>query len=134
MLVFLSSCYAPKNIAYFQDREPGTSKEVDDIIAEPFKVRPGDRLSIYVKSRNEQLSQQFNMYSNGGGGMMVGGQNGYGGYIVDDEDKRSLHDDEDKQSLYDNEDKQSLHDDFIFEHGKLGRYGNILNVNVVNTI
>lgn len=83
MLVFLSSCYAPKNIAYFQDREPGTSKEVDDIIAEPFKVRPGDRLSIYVKSRNEQLSQQFNMNA-GGGGMIGGGQNVYGGYIVDD--------------------------------------------------
>jgi len=78
----LTSCYAPKNIAYFQDREPGTSKVVDDIIAEPFKVRPGDRVSIYVKSRNDQLSQQFNMYSNGNMGMMGNGQ--YGGYIVDD--------------------------------------------------
>ncbi len=81
MLVFLSSCYAPKNIAYFQDREPGTSKEVDDIIAEPFKLRPGDRISIYVKSRNSQLSEQFNQVLGMGQSIMGGTR---GGYVIDD--------------------------------------------------
>lgn len=79
--VIMASCSAPKNISYFQDRKPGTSENVT-IDATPFKVRPGDRLSIYVKSRNEKLSEQFNMYSHNGS--MMGGQNGNLGYIVDD--------------------------------------------------
>jgi len=83
-LVVLSACSTPKDIAYFQDREPGTSQHID-IVSEPFKVAPGDRISIRVKSRNEQLTEQFNI-DNGQNGMMSGGQNGrgYGGYVVDD--------------------------------------------------
>lgn len=71
-ILCLASCSTPKNIAYFQDREPGLSEPVS-YEAEVFKVRPGDRISISVKSRNEQLTSQFNV---------VGG--GTTGYIVDD--------------------------------------------------
>lgn len=78
--VLLASCSAPKDIAYFQDRAPGTTEPVV-INAEPFKVRPGDRVSIYVKSRNEQLTSQFNV--NSGTQNMGGGMN-QSGYIVDD--------------------------------------------------
>lgn len=81
LLLLVSSCNTPKNIAYFQDREPGKVEEVTDIIAQPFKVRPGDRLSIYVKSRNTELSNQFNQIL-GMGQTMMGGVN-RGGYVVD---------------------------------------------------
>lgn len=76
--VFVVSC-TPKDIAYFQDRQPGLT-EPAIINAEPFKVRPGDRISIQVKSRNEQLTSQFNIVARGGAGNSASS----GGYIVDD--------------------------------------------------
>lgn len=75
MAVVLASCGAPKDIAYFQDRAPGTTQPVV-INAQPFKLRPGDRVSITVKSRNDQLVNQFNVSS-------TAGANG-GGYLIDD--------------------------------------------------
>lgn len=72
--MLVASCTTPKDIAYFQDRQPGTTQDVV-INAVPFKVRPGDRLSIFVKSRKDELSQQFNL---------AGGAGGNSGYIIDD--------------------------------------------------
>ncbi len=79
-IIALASC-TPKNIAYFQDRNPGLSEEVM-VNSIPFKVRPGDRISIMVKSRNEQLTQQFNI--NGNNQNLTSASNNYGGYVVDD--------------------------------------------------
>ena len=76
------SCSTPQDIAYFQDRQPGTSAPAIIRNSTPFKVRPGDRVSIYVKSRNEKRSQQFNMYSGNMSGMGLG--NGQSGYLVDE--------------------------------------------------
>lgn len=82
--LIIASCSAPKDIAYFQDRQPGTSAPAIIRNSTPFKVRPGDRVSIYVKSRNEKLSQQFNMYgSNNNNNSMGMNQNQYG-YLVDE--------------------------------------------------
>lgn len=81
--LIIASCSAPKDIAYFQDRQPGTSAPAIIRNSTPFKVRPGDRVSIYVKSRNEKLSQQFNMYSGQNTGSM-GLNNGQSGYLVDE--------------------------------------------------
>lgn len=80
--LILASCSTPQNIAYFQDRKPGTSAPAVISNSTPFKVRPGDRVSIYVKSRNDKLSEQFNMYSNNSSSQMMG-TNQYG-YLVDD--------------------------------------------------
>ena len=80
--LLMVSCGTPKDIAYFQDRQPGTSAPAIIRNSTPFKVRPGDRVSIYVKSRNEKLSQQFNMYSGNMSGMGLG--NGQSGYLVDE--------------------------------------------------
>ena len=77
------SCGTPKDIAYFQDRQPGTSAPAIIRNSTPFKVRPGDRVSIYVKSRNEKLSQQFNMYS-GNNMSGMGLSSGQSGYLVDE--------------------------------------------------
>lgn len=82
-LVIMASCSAPKDIAYFQDRQPGTSEQVT-ISAIPFKVRPGDRISIYVKSRKDELAQQFNLYGGASGSMNVGTNGNNSGYYVDD--------------------------------------------------
>lgn len=79
--VTLAACKVPQNIAYFQDRQPGLSENVT-VKATPFKVRPGDRLSIYVKSRNKEISEQFNMY--GQNQNMTTGTNNTLGYMVDD--------------------------------------------------
>lgn len=82
--LIIASCSAPKDIAYFQDRQPGTSAPAIIRNSTPFKVRPGDRVSIFVKSRNEKLSQQFNMYgSNNNSNSMGMNQNQYG-YLVDE--------------------------------------------------
>lgn len=78
------SCGTPQDIAYFQDRQPGTSAPAIIRNSTPFKVRPGDRVSIFVKSRNEKLSQQFNMYSGNNNNNSMGmNQNQYG-YLVDE--------------------------------------------------
>ncbi|MBQ0074867.1 MAG: polysaccharide biosynthesis/export family protein [Prevotella sp.] len=79
LVIILASCSAPKNIAYFQDRNPGSQEEVT-VNAVPFKVRPGDRLSIYVKSRNSQLTNQFNLYTT----VQQNGGSNASSYIVDD--------------------------------------------------
>lgn len=82
--LLMASCSAPKDIAYFQDRQPGTSAPAIIRNSTPFKVRPGDRVSIFVKSRNEKLSQQFNMYGSNNNTTSMGlSQNQYG-YLVDE--------------------------------------------------
>lgn len=81
--VLMVSCGTPQDIAYFQDRKPGTSAPSIIRNSTPFKVRPGDRVSIFVKSRNEKLSQQFNMYS-GNNMNNMGLTNGQSGYLVDE--------------------------------------------------
>ncbi|MCM1078811.1 MAG: polysaccharide biosynthesis/export family protein [Bacteroidales bacterium] len=82
----LWSCSAPKDIAYFQDKQPGTSEAVAAYNSIPFKLRPGDRISIYVKSRNEDLTRQFNISDNTMQNM--GGQNGNKqGYLIDSNGK-----------------------------------------------
>ena len=73
----------PKDVAYFQDKQPGTTALMDTmfhVTSTPFKMRPGDRISIYVKSRNTALSSQFNMYANNNGNSVNSG----GGYLIDD--------------------------------------------------
>lgn len=54
------SCSAPSHITYFQDLRPGESEQ-HVIAGSEIKVRPGDKLSIIVNSRDPQLSQLFNL-------------------------------------------------------------------------
>jgi len=68
------SC-TPKDVAYFQDKQPGTIALKDtmfNITSVPFKMRPGDKISIHISSRNNTLSNQFNM----GGGQYLIDNNG----------------------------------------------------------
>lgn len=84
-VALLTSCKTPTDIAYLQDvmaNVPIKTQE-DGYI----RFQPGDKLSIYVHSREEKLMELFNiMGRNGGSGMMsAGGQgNSSAPYTVDD--------------------------------------------------
>ena len=86
----LSSCSTSKNIVYFQDLHPGESEVV---IADSLeiRVRPEDKISIIVNSRDPQLTDLFNLpYVTRQLGQSslrgsVGYNQGVSGYTVDDQ-------------------------------------------------
>lgn len=85
------SCSAPSHVTYFQDLRPGESEQ-KVIAATEIKVRPGDKLSIIVNSRDPQLTQLFNLPYVGqqiGQGSVTanatsGNSQGVSGYTVDE--------------------------------------------------
>jgi len=79
----LTSCKTPTNITYLQDvyENVPIKTQGDGYI----RFMPGDKLSIFVHSRDEKLMDLFNLSGRNGGNnmMMAGGQN-YAPYTVDD--------------------------------------------------
>ena len=76
---FFTSCKTPKDIAYLQDLQVGSSvtTQKDGVI----RFQPGDKLSIFVHSRDEQMRSLFNL---GGGHTMVStSANASASYTVD---------------------------------------------------
>lgn len=55
----MTACGVPKDVAYFQDVDSATILETAK--SAPIKVKPGDKLSIVVKSKDPQLSALFNL-------------------------------------------------------------------------
>lgn len=86
------SCSAPSQVTYFQDLRPGESEQ-KVVAATEIKVRPGDKLSIIVNSRDPQLTQLFNLPYVGqqiGQGAVTANNTtnssqGVSGYTVDEE-------------------------------------------------
>lgn len=60
VLLGVTSCASPSRITYFQDLHPGES-EVPAVTDSEIRIRPGDKLSIIVNSRDPQLTQLFNL-------------------------------------------------------------------------
>lgn len=58
MLLFFASCTSTKDIAYFQDAQNGNETT---ITPRPITLRPGDKLSIVVNTRNQELNNMFNL-------------------------------------------------------------------------
>lgn len=58
-LTGLTSCHTPKDITYFQDLNDGARNQV--AAATELVVKPGDKLSIVVHSRDPQLASLFNL-------------------------------------------------------------------------
>lgn len=56
----LASCSAPKDVAYMQDFRNSSQFEITNI-ENKIKVRPEDKLSIIVKSKDAELSELFNL-------------------------------------------------------------------------
>ena len=83
-VMMLSSCKTPTNITYLQDvyENVPIKTQGDGYI----RFQPGDKLSIFVHSRDEKLMELFNIMGRNGGGSMGGGQGGsnYAPYTVDD--------------------------------------------------
>ena len=84
-VAFLTSCKTPTNIAYLQDVNVNVPirTQTDGYI----RFMPGDKLSIYVHSRDEKLMELFNIMGRNGGSSMIntGGQgSNYAPYTVDD--------------------------------------------------
>lgn len=63
-ILCLTSCSTPKDITYFQDVHAGSSIEVK----QPYqvKVQPGDKLRIIVSTKDQRLSEMFNIQAPSG--------------------------------------------------------------------
>ena len=90
-LALFSSCNASKEVVYFQDMRPGET-EIKMPELKAITVRPEDKISIIVNSRDPQLTDMFNLpyvtrqlgqgrYNNGISGS--GTSQGVSGYTVD---------------------------------------------------
>lgn len=78
----LTSCKTPQDIAYLQDVNVNVpiKTQSDGFI----RFKPGDKLSIFVHSRDEQLMNLFNISGrNGGNNSMSGSAQNYAPYTVD---------------------------------------------------
>ncbi|MBO4402320.1 MAG: polysaccharide biosynthesis/export family protein [Bacteroidales bacterium] len=90
LLIGLSSCVTtPKKLLYLQNMSDTTQV----LLEQKYEARiaPSDRLSITVSNcsgyseEDRKLAEVFNMHTNNNAGFYGnrGGQNGYGGYLVD---------------------------------------------------
>lgn len=89
----LSSCGTSKEVVYFQDMQPGTT-EIRMTAPVEITIRPEDKISIIVNSRDPQLTDLFNLpyvarqlgvSTRNGGSSTYGNNQGISGYTVDAE-------------------------------------------------
>ena len=66
VLAMLSSCSVPKDIAYFQDFNPGKSIVVQNPVEIKFKA--DDEIRILVSSDKKELAEQFSLTAGSSGG------------------------------------------------------------------
>ena len=59
VIIFCVSCKSPKEIAYFQDTTAGMITQIPD--KHPITVKAEDKISIVVNSKDEQLTNLFNL-------------------------------------------------------------------------
>ena len=59
VVLALSSCANVENISYFQDIQGQGLDEL--VVAKPITIRPDDKISIIVNSRNMQIANLFNL-------------------------------------------------------------------------
>ena len=66
IIAMLSSCSVPKDIAYFQDFNPGKSIVVQNPVE--IKFRADDEIRILVSSDKKELAEQFSLSTGSSGG------------------------------------------------------------------
>ena len=75
LCIVMTGCKVPQKVAYFQDTDTNTI--VDLAASKQITVKPGDRISIVVKSKDPAISDLFNLpvYSSriGTGGSQISG-------------------------------------------------------------
>ena len=83
-----SACSSPRQVVYFQDLRPGET-EIAMSAASEIRLRPEDKVSIIVNSRDPQLTNLFNLpYVSKQLGAVSGSSSsnqGVSGYTVDDQ-------------------------------------------------
>ena len=80
-MVLLASCKTPQDITYLQDV---TSNQPIQTQGDGYiRFQPGDKLSIYVHSRDEQLMNLFNISGRNGGSNTINNNGNYAPYTVD---------------------------------------------------
>lgn len=57
--ILLSSCASVKKVRYFQDVQAGIAEQV--ISPQAIKISPGDKISISVSSKDQQMAATFNL-------------------------------------------------------------------------
>lgn len=89
-VLVIASCGTPKNIPYFQDIQDGSLEEV--AVAKTISLRPGDKISVIVNCREQQLASMFNLsYATRYVGAVnneiqsTSNSSGVQGYMVDDQ-------------------------------------------------
>lgn len=85
-VLMLSSCAAPQNIAYFQNKVVDQPEEIDKHAG--IVIQPKDMLSIVVSSRNPELVAMFNLpvvSYQAGSEVVTSGYQRLMGYVVDNE-------------------------------------------------
>ncbi len=85
-----SSCRSPRDVTYFSELEAGTIQEINSV--KDITVRPDDRLSILVVSKDPQLAALYNLpmmaHRVGQPGVTsspTGGVNEIASYVVDEQ-------------------------------------------------
>lgn len=58
-LVLMASCSTQKKVVYFQDLKNGGT--VEAAMPQEIKIKPGDKLSVHVNSKDEELVAPFNL-------------------------------------------------------------------------
>lgn len=81
VIALLTSCSTPKDIAYFQDFNPGNSIQVQNPVEIKFKA--DDEIRILVSTREKELSDLFSLYANVGTGSNEGSRGSR--YTIDSE-------------------------------------------------
>lgn len=81
--LLLSACGTPASVSYLQDIQPDMTIVLQE--AKAITLQPGDRLSIVVYSRDSELVQMFNLYSQGYNS--YGNSNRNSCYTVDEDGK-----------------------------------------------
>ncbi len=88
VIIFCVSCKSPKEIAYFQDTTANTITQIPD--KRPITIKAEDKISIVVNSKDEQLTNLFNLleatrkvgsYTNNNQGEVLGYTVNSDGYI-----------------------------------------------------
>ena len=80
-MLLICSCETPR-VAYFEDLNHGKTLQAHDPLE--ISLRPGDKLSIIVSSRDEQLTRLFNLHGySGSGTSTTTGSNSRLAYTID---------------------------------------------------
>ena len=62
LVIGLHSCTTPKNVAYFQDAELIRGMALQQ--EQPLRLRPSDKINVFVNSADPMLMRQFNLIAN----------------------------------------------------------------------